>query len=163
MKADWVKTHLENPRPGQPFSFVYGGKASRELLPSWTTQRGTATIDAHRTSRTLSWSDPATGLWKSRCVAVEYADFPAVEWTVYFKNTGKHDTPILEQIQGLDVTLERGLDAAQGVRPALLEGRHLRGGPVSAACSGRWVPAPSSGSRRWAAGGATERSPTTIS
>ncbi len=108
VKADWIKNHLEDPRTGQPFSFVYGGKASGELLPSWTTQSGTTSIDAVRTRRTVSWTDPATGLEVS-CVAVGYSDFPAVEWTLYFKNTGKHDTPILEQIQGLDVTLERGL------------------------------------------------------
>jgi len=38
-------------------------------------------------------------------MAVDYADFPAFEWTVYFKNPGKQNTPILEKIQGLDVTL----------------------------------------------------------
>jgi alpha-galactosidase len=43
-----------------------------------------------------------------RCVAVEYADYPAVEWTVYFKNTGTNNTPILENIQGLDTRFERG-------------------------------------------------------
>ena len=131
-KADWVKTHLETARPGLPFSFVYGGKASGELLQAWPKQTETTRIDAARTRVTTTWSDPASGL-EVRCVAVDYADFPAVEWTVYFKNNGKQNTPILEQIQGLDVTLERGQDDAQGVRPALLEGRHLRGGPLSAA------------------------------
>ena len=33
-----------------------------------------------------------------RCVAVEYHDFPTVEWTLYFKNTGGGDTPILENV-----------------------------------------------------------------
>ena len=55
----------------------------------------------------MTWTDPASGL-EVRCVAVDYADFLAAEWTVYFKNNGKQNTPILEQIQGLDVTLERG-------------------------------------------------------
>jgi alpha-galactosidase len=41
---------------------------------------------------------------------VEYADYPVIEWTVYFKNTGTGDTPILEGIQGLDTWFER--DAA---------------------------------------------------
>jgi alpha-galactosidase len=43
-----------------------------------------------------------------RCVAVEYADFPAIEWTLYFKNTGDKNTPILENIQGLDAAFQRG-------------------------------------------------------
>jgi alpha-galactosidase len=42
-----------------------------------------------------------------RCVAVEYRDFPTVEWTLYFKNTSTHDTPILENIQALDALFER--------------------------------------------------------
>jgi alpha-galactosidase len=40
-------------------------------------------------------------------VAVEYRDFPTVEWTLYFKNTGAADTPILENVQALDTRLER--------------------------------------------------------
>ena len=42
-----------------------------------------------------------------RCVTVEYTDFPAVEWTVYFKNRSTGETPILENIQGLDTRFER--------------------------------------------------------
>ena len=41
-----------------------------------------------------------------RCVAIEYHDFPTVEWTVYFKNTGSNDTPILENIQAFDAQLD---------------------------------------------------------
>ena len=39
-------------------------------------------------------------------MAVEYRDFPTVEWTLYFKNTGTADTPILADIQALDATFE---------------------------------------------------------
>ena len=42
-----------------------------------------------------------------RKVGIEYNDYPAVEWTVYFKNTGSANTPILKNIQALDVILER--------------------------------------------------------
>ena len=38
---------------------------------------------------------------------LKYNDFPTVEWTVYFKNTGSADTPIIENIRALDTTLER--------------------------------------------------------
>jgi alpha-galactosidase len=41
------------------------------------------------------------------CVGVEYGDFPTVEWTLYFRNTSGRDTPILEDIQSLDLQLER--------------------------------------------------------
>ncbi len=84
-----------------PFSFVYGGESSAELLPKWSLGESARQISEQRTERTLTWTDPATGL-QVRCVAVTYRDWPAVEWTVYLKNTGAEDTPILEDIQGLD-------------------------------------------------------------
>ena len=42
-----------------------------------------------------------------RCVVVQYHDFPCVEWTLHFQNAGQADTPILEDIQALDITLKR--------------------------------------------------------
>ncbi len=44
-----------------------------------------------------------------RLAAVAYADFPTVEWTLYFKNTGAADTPIIENIQALDMKVTRGV------------------------------------------------------
>ena len=40
-------------------------------------------------------------------MAVDYADFPAMEWTVYFNNMGAQNTPILEQVHGLDTRFVR--------------------------------------------------------
>jgi len=54
-----------------------------------------------QTEHILTWSDAGTGL-QVRCVALEYHDFPTVEWTLYFKNTGTNDTPLLSNIQALD-------------------------------------------------------------
>ena len=42
-----------------------------------------------------------------RCVSVEYSDYPVVEWTVYFRNAGNVNTPILERIEALDARWER--------------------------------------------------------
>ncbi len=92
-----------------PISFVYGGQSSDDLLATWPMKTNTQKLDDVRTQRTFTWTDPRTGL-EVRCVAVEYTDFPAVEWTVYLKNTGQADTPILENIQALDVRFERSAD-----------------------------------------------------
>jgi alpha-galactosidase len=89
-----------------PFSFVYKGKPSTELLKAWKLERSSRQLDAQRTERTLGWTDPQTGL-QVRCVAVEYADFPNVEWTLYFRNTGAKDTPILENVLALDTRIEK--------------------------------------------------------
>ena len=87
-----------------PFSFRYGGKPSGELLPAWKLERNSRKLDETRTERTLVWTDPQTGL-QVLCAAIEYADFPTVEWTVHFKNTGTTDTPILSDIQAVDLHL----------------------------------------------------------
>ncbi len=94
------------PAPEPPFSFTYGGKSSRELLPAWSLERNTRPLDDRRIEHTARYRDPQTGL-VVRVAAVEYRDFPTVEWTVYFENTGTADTPIIENINALDARLER--------------------------------------------------------
>ncbi len=89
-----------------PFSFIYDGKPSAELLKSWQTRHDTKKLDSQRTENTLVYTDPASGR-EVRCVLIEYHDFPTVEWTLYFKNIGSADTPIVEKIQALDVKLSR--------------------------------------------------------
>ncbi|MHB9130018.1 MAG: alpha-galactosidase [Armatimonadota bacterium] len=107
MKQQWVQEHIVGPGAKMPFSFVYDGQTSETLLPDWTKAIETRELDAARMQYTLAWTDPKTGL-KVRCVSVEQQDYPVVEWTVYFKNTGTTNTPILENIQGLDARFERG-------------------------------------------------------
>ena len=94
-----------------PLVFVYGGRSSDALLPGWTRKAETRRLDEARTQHTLTWTDPDTGL-EVRCVAVEYADFPAVEWTATFTNTGGKDTPLLENVQGLDAAVACPPDGA---------------------------------------------------
>jgi len=114
MKNQWLQEHLTDAKAKPPFSFVYDGKASEALLAEWPRKVEAEKLDANRTEYTSSWTDPKTGL-EVRCVAVDYADYPAIEWTVWFKNTGTADTPILENIQGLDVRFEREAKADEFV------------------------------------------------
>jgi len=93
--------------PELPFSFLYDGKPSDELLGSWKLEQSARRLDAQRHELTLVWIDAATGL-QVRCVRVQYSDFPTVEWTLYFKNIGTNDTPILENIQAVDFRLTCG-------------------------------------------------------
>ncbi len=89
-----------------PFSFVFGGKPSAEFLKQWDRKQTSRKLDERRVEHTVVFSDAKTGL-TARCVAVEYCDFPTVEWTLYLKNSGRADTPPIESIQALDVRLER--------------------------------------------------------
>jgi len=103
---DWAQsTLLADPGP-RPFSFIYGGRSAAGLLDGCKSSSQSRQIDPQRREQTRRWQDPATGL-QVRCVAVEYADFPVVEWTLWLKNTGPADTPLLEDLQGLDAQFER--------------------------------------------------------
>jgi len=87
-----------------PFSFIYGGKPSSELLPGWKREReegGAAEgVERHR----VSYTDAATGL-KVACDVKVYGEYPAVEWVLFFENTGQQDTPVLENILPLDLRI----------------------------------------------------------
>ena len=107
MKDAWFKEHLAGANSALPFSFTYDGQPSAKWLAEWPVTQESKRLDEARTQHVVQWTDPKTGL-EVRCVAVDYADYPAVEWTVYFKNTGTTNTPIIENIQGLDARLERG-------------------------------------------------------
>jgi alpha-galactosidase len=93
-----------------PFSFVYGGRPSQDLLKHWDVKRATLQLDEKRTQYLVTYTDPATKL-SVRAVAVAYRDFPTVEWTVYFKNGGAVRTAILENIQALDTNFVGDPDA----------------------------------------------------
>jgi hypothetical protein len=91
-----------------PFSFVYGGKPSAELLPAWqrtvATDRGQPGMVRH----TVALTDPATGL-RVTAICQAYTDTPGVDWTLAFTNTGDADTPIIEQARALDTWVAAGI------------------------------------------------------
>src|SRR5574340_1149372 len=60
---------------GVPFTFVYGARASTELLPQWQRQTSSERLDATRTRRTLTLTDPETQL-EVRAVATVFSDTP---------------------------------------------------------------------------------------
>ena len=108
----WVAAKLQqtpgeaDSEVGPPFSFVYDGKPSGELLKTWKRELDTKKLDENRTEYTLRYTDPNTGLAVT-CVAIRHHDFPTVDWTVYLKNTGAADTPIIEKLQAIDDWVQR--------------------------------------------------------
>ena len=101
---------------GPPFSFVLGGKPSAELLKDWK-RTAEASDLPDRTRLRVAWTDPKSGLRVAADVVV-YKRYPAADWVLRFENTGKQDTPILEDIQALDVTLgDRAGQAAGHAAP----------------------------------------------
>ena len=113
------------------FSFTLGGKSSGELLRDCKRTDAVREIDAQRRERTLTWMDATTGL-QVRLVSTEYVGFPVVEWTVWIKNTGNADSPLFENIQGLECTL-----AASGTDVFSLHG--IRGDTCVAESFRPWI------------------------
>jgi alpha-galactosidase len=100
------------------FSFTYDGKPSAELLKTWQFERASRPLDTERTEHTLTFTDAKTGL-VVRAVGIEYRDFPAVEWVLYFKNGGSKDTPILADIRAVDAGVPLSRDKQASVRYAM--------------------------------------------
>ncbi|MBI3971014.1 MAG: hypothetical protein HY332_06965, partial [Chloroflexi bacterium] len=89
--------------PDLPFSFVYGGAPSAELLSRCVRRREIEEGEG-RTVWRVVLTDPLTGLevvWE----ATTYGDLPAVEWLVHCHNPGAAPSPILERVRALDLVL----------------------------------------------------------
>jgi alpha-galactosidase len=96
-----------------PFSFVYKGVPTAELLGQWkrtkqqSTPSGPDTFSEPRPMcENTTWTDPETGL-QVTCEKIEFKDFPAAHWILWLENTGSVDTSIIEDVQPLDITLHR--------------------------------------------------------
>jgi alpha-galactosidase len=104
----WLKKHLI-PESGKeiepPFSFVYDGRSSAEFFSTCQQKLETRALDRGRKEHVITWTGPS-GL-AVKCRAIEYLDFPTVEWVLYFKNTDSEDTKILENIRAIDVQINR--------------------------------------------------------
>jgi len=85
-----------------PFSFVYGGRPSAELIPTWKRTHATLPAPDGQEKHAVTWADPATGLEVAAEVTL-FDGFPAVDAVLRFRNTGDADTPILERILPLDL------------------------------------------------------------
>ena len=99
--ARWIETRFAK---GQipPFSFVYGGKHSSTLLPRWSySSTKLESDDPDRIEYLYTYTDRSTGL-KVECRVKGYPSFHAVEWVLNFTQTGKKDTPILEDVRVAD-------------------------------------------------------------
>jgi len=95
------KSHMPT-ATGVPFSFRYGGRHSSELLTGWLRSDGRVMSQGATTVETTSWKDSQSGLV---CILElkRFANFPAAEWVLRFRNEGTADTHLLEEIEPLDL------------------------------------------------------------
>ena len=104
----WAKETLSGEVSLLPFGFVCGGRHSSELMRGWEFEKKEL-LETDRTRCEFLWQDPQSG-FSVRCVAAKYSEYPAVEWTVYLKNRGTGDTPLIENLYGMDLCFESGGD-----------------------------------------------------
>jgi alpha-galactosidase len=91
-----------------PFSFVYDGHHSSEFIDNWKKELQDEIVDQSKIKRILKLTDPNTG-FQVIAVAMIYTDTAGVDWTLYFTNTGSKDTPILENLKAVDVSIKTGI------------------------------------------------------
>lgn len=103
-----------------PFSFIYDGKFSTEFLSK---------RNADFAGKSIICTDPATGL-QITCEP-KWTDNRAIDWVIHFKNTGRHDTPIIEHILPLDLTLSIAADD----QPILYYSKGSTVGPSRCICA----------------------------
>jgi alpha-galactosidase len=93
-----------------PFSFNIANQSFPRCAGGWKVERRRQVLDDSKVEHTCTWTDPRTQL-VARCVAIEYTDFPVIEWTIHLMNAGTSDTPIIEQVQAIDTDLLGELQA----------------------------------------------------
>jgi hypothetical protein len=79
---EWMIEHFRSEKPILPFSFKYGGQYSAELFANWKIDRVSNDLDESQIQGIITYTDSDTGL-EIKCVAIEYKDFPIIEWTIY--------------------------------------------------------------------------------
>lgn len=109
--ADGTKQYLDTlriiakhtNRSNVAVSFLYGGQPSDQFLPDWQRiEEVKAVPEGER--RTITWLDPKTGL-RIEVENTQFRDAAAVDWVCRLTNTGKSDTPIIEDLLPFDAEL----------------------------------------------------------
>lgn len=99
----WRRSCLDDGEGGWPFSFLYDGKPSGELLAQWEVTKESVAGTDGTTLTKVTYRDPVSGL---ECVLemTAFTGSPALEWIVRFRNTGAGDTAIISDIRAMDVS-----------------------------------------------------------
>ena len=99
----WIESQFGKGKT-PPFSFVYGGQPSAEVLKrcqhSLTRIPGTG---ENQIRYIANYTDSKTGLMVT-CEVTGWTDFGTIEWVLHFENTGSHITPAISQVQTADIS-----------------------------------------------------------
>ena len=101
-----------------PLSFRYDGQLIHGIPAEWRPTITSRRIDAHILETVYEGAAAGTGL-TIRVDHLEYLDFPVVEWTVWFMNTGETVSPLLREIQGLECLSSPGTHRCCSITTAI--------------------------------------------
>ncbi len=88
--------------PGQlPVTFRLDGRTCRGMPAAWQPVSRRRQLDANLVETVIEGRDPDTGM-ALRVEAVEYQDYPVLEWTAWLTHGGRAPTPIIADLRALD-------------------------------------------------------------
>ncbi len=85
--AAYFRTALlpATPAPAAGFAFNFGATTASAITNSWPVGEVVTVLDSNRTQRVRTYTKPGDG-FKFQIDAVEFADYPAREWKLWFEN-----------------------------------------------------------------------------
>jgi alpha-galactosidase len=104
---NYNKSYISQPINEIPLSFILGGKSSRDFLSAWKCSFSDSSA-SDRIIHKIKWTKP-DGTFEVRCRLIEYINHPAVEWKLFFKNTGSQNSPVLEKVLPLDANVSQSV------------------------------------------------------
>jgi len=120
--SQWIKeTFAKGKTP--PFSFVYDGKHSDDLIGTWNyASKILESNEPNVIKYRFSYESGKSGL-KIECDVEGYTDFDAVKWVLHFTNTGTENSKTLNEVKAIDIDLQ--YEVAGEFRLHSIEGNHI--------------------------------------
>lgn len=100
----WFESVFGEFEEKRPFAFVCDGVPSADLTARWERSEELLALPGDAEAKRVLWRDAATGL-AAWCDVRRFPGFPAIEWTLWFENRGDEDSPLVEDVFPLDLTL----------------------------------------------------------
>jgi alpha-galactosidase len=108
---DWVARAMQG---APPCSFLLDGVPSANLMKGWDRTHERRVGEDGVVVHSVVFREAVTGM-VCRLDMLAYTDSPAVEWVVRFRNGGSADTPILSDVNALEIVL----DSSEKAQPLL--------------------------------------------
>ncbi|HOL19586.1 MAG TPA: alpha-galactosidase [Candidatus Hydrogenedens sp.] len=96
----WFGEKLQNKSDLLPGSLIINGESVTSKVDSWQREI-TPKEKSSVICRTLTLTLPEIG-FVVRYEGVYYPDFPVIEWTAYYKNISKEDSPLVQDLKTID-------------------------------------------------------------